>query len=84
MKTIRDQYTHQELETILRIAQLTMGCRPAFRLAERKSGLSTTELVDLKRKIEGLLGIPTSPLVDYSKPPIRAATTNNINTGEEQ
>ena len=59
-----------------------MGCRPAFRLAERKSGLSTTELVDLKRKIEGLLGIPTSPLVDYSKPPISATTINNINTGE--
>lgn len=64
MSNIKEQFTDVELETILRITQLTLSETRGFRIPERKSGLSVSELVDIKRKIERVLGIPSMPLVN--------------------
>lgn len=60
---IKDQFSDTELQTILRITQLMLDDTRGFRIPERKSGLTVSELVDIKRKIERVLGIPTKPLV---------------------
>lgn len=63
MGKIKDAFTDAEFETILRITQLMLDETRGFRIPERKSGLTVSELVDFKRKIERVLGIPTRPLV---------------------
>jgi hypothetical protein len=63
MSNIKNAFTDSELETILRITQLMLDDPYAFRIPERNSGLTVSELVDLKRKIERVLGLPTRPLV---------------------
>lgn len=68
MTNIKKQFSDAELEAILRITQLMLDETRGFRISERKSGLTVSELVDIKRKIERVLGIPTMPLVDTSKP----------------
>ena len=67
MTSIRDQFSETEFENILRITQLMLDETRGFRIPERKSGLTVSELVDMKRKIERVLGIPTRPLVDATK-----------------
>lgn len=63
MTNIKDHFSEIELEQILRITQLMLDKTRGFRIPERKSGLTVNELVDIKRKIERVLGIPTMPLV---------------------
>ena len=59
----KEQFSETEFENILRITQLMLDETRGFRIPERKSGLTVSELVDIKRKIERVLGIPTRPLV---------------------
>lgn len=64
MSNIKSQFTDEELAIILRITQLMLNETRGFRIPERKSGLTVSELVDIKRKIERVLGIPSMPLVN--------------------
>ncbi len=66
MPNVKEQFTDAELETILRITQMMLDDTHAFRIPERKSGLTVSELVDIKRKLERVLGIPSRPLVRTS------------------
>ncbi len=68
MTSARDQFSETEFEAILRITQLMLDETRGFRIPERKSGLSVSELVDIKRKIEKVLGIPSMSLVNTSAP----------------
>ena len=67
MNRIKGAFTDDESETILRITQLMLDETRGFRIAERRSGLTVSELVDIKRKIEQMLDIPPGPLVDNTK-----------------
>lgn len=62
-RDIKAHFANAELEAILRITQMMMSDDRGFRIPERKSGLSVSELVDIKRKIEKVLDIPGTPLI---------------------